>query len=172
MKKEKQIKYYYSTPIFILSLLLILVFALILLGVSYILIIKDFYLIIIIFIWLLYGLIFRDVIPRLIQTGKILFKQSPALILTENKLVDNINMQQFLWTDIENIDQYYDVRTGSYIAIKLKNPSDYLIKEKSTFNKLIMYFNKEYFNGIFAIRPQTIRCDKKELLKNLKSFLD
>ena len=96
----------------------------------------------------------------------------PALILSKQKLIDNINNQQLDWKEIEDIEEYYDARSGSYIAIKVKNPEKYLSKEKSYFDRMIMQFNQKYWNGIFAIRPRAVKCKKRELLENLKSYVD
>jgi hypothetical protein len=171
MNVHKRIEYQHSLPIFIVKTLAMLVLASIFIFCSYILIIKGFYVIIIAFIWLLFGLLFRDAIPKIIRTGRNILNGTPALILTEEMLVDNINCKQLNWNEIQTIDEYYDVRTGSYIAISVKSPTDHMNSEKSFFDRTIMRFNEKYFNGIFALRPIEIRCKKNELLQSLKSFL-
>ena len=171
MNRQNNIVYNYSSPIFIGSILVVFVLTIILTFVSYILIIKDFYVIIIVFIWLLYGLLFRDIVPKIIRTGRNILSNTPALILTEEMLIDNINRKQLKWNEIKGIEEYYDVRTGRYIAISVKNPHKYLNKEKSFFDRTIMRFNEKYWNGVFAIRPQQIKCKKQELLKTLKTYL-
>ena len=171
MEKTKNIEYKYSIVFFVIGLLFIFLLSTIFCLASYILIIKDFYSAIIIFIWLLYGLLFRDLIPKLIRTGNNLLKNKSALVLTENYLIDNINNKTLKWSDIEKIEQYYDVRSGDYIAIKVSDPDKYLSQEKSDFNRIIMKLNNRFWNGTFAIRPRELKCSKNELLTNLKTFL-
>ena len=171
MNKDR-IEYQFSLPIYLLGLSLILILGFILSITTYILNIKDFYIAIIVFIWLLYGLIFRDAIPRIIRTGNNILVNRPALVLTNQKLIDNINNQQLEWKDILEIEEYHDTQTGSYIAIKVKNPEQFITKKKSYFDRLIMKFNQKYWNGIFAIRPMQVKCKKQELLENLKSYIN
>lgn len=166
-----KLRYYFSIPIFIGMTLVLLVLLTIWLFVSYVLILKEFNLLIIIFIWSLYGLLFRDAIPKIFKMGKNIFTRTPALIFTHDKLIDNINSKQFLWNEIENIDEYYDIRTGSYIAICVKNPNDFLLVERSFYERSIMRLNSKYWNGMFAIRPKMLKCKKQELLNNLQSHL-
>ena len=73
MNEQDVTEYKHSLPVFIGMTLLVFVLASILIFFSYILIIKDFNIIIIVFIWLLYGLLFRDVIPQIIRTGRNIF---------------------------------------------------------------------------------------------------
>lgn len=169
-KLMKKTNFYYSIPIYIGSVTLILFLAVVFIGVSYFLILKNSNIFLIIFIWLLYGLLFRDSIPKLIKISNSIFKNQPALILQNDKLIDNINGRLIPWTDIENIDEFYDTRTGGYIAIKVKNPTDYVDNEKRMFDKIIMRANTKYFNGLFSIRPQMLKCKKIELLDTLKFF--
>jgi hypothetical protein len=96
----------------------------------------------------------------------------PGLIITNEKLIDNINNQQLEWKEIAEIEEYFDVRTGSYIAIKVRNPEKYLTKKKSYYDRIIMQLNQKYWNGMFAIQPKVLKCEKKELLENLKSYID
>ena len=168
MKKRN---YYYSIPIFISSVLLLLILAIVFSGASYFLILTEMNIFIIIFIWLLYGLLFRDSIPRIIKMGNCVIKNQPALILEPNKLIDNINSNIIPWTEIENIEDFNNPRSGSYIAIKVKNPTSYIDKKKSLYDRIIMRANSRYFNGIFSIKPQMLKCKKSELLYTLKLFL-
>lgn len=169
---KERLEYQFSLPIYFLGLSLIMFLTLILCFATYIFIIKDFYIAIVIFIWLLYGLIFRDSIPKIIRIGRNILMKRPALILSNHELIDNINAQKFDWTEIEEICEYDDTRSGSYIAIKVKNPNKYLSNEKSYYNRMIMQYNQKYWNGIVAIRPREIKCNKKELLKNLKLYFN
>ena len=169
---QDKIEYQHSLFFFIGAALTIIILTGILVIASYILITQEFYLIIIGFIWLLYGLLFRDAIPKILRTGKNIFSKTPALILTQDFLIDNINGKQFKWEEINSIGDYYDARTGSYIAISVKNHSEYLKNEKSFYDRTIMKLNEKYWNGMFAIRPRELKCNRNELIKNLKSFLE
>jgi len=172
MIDKNRIEYQFSIPIFLLGLSLILVLSSILALVTYVLIVKDFYIAIVIFVWLLYGLIFRDAILKIIRTGTNIVKNRPALILTKQKLIDNINNQQFNWTEIDEIEEYYNRRSGSYIAIKVNNPDKYMLQEKKYFDRMVMKLNHKYWNGAFAIRPREVRGDKREILENLKTHIE
>ena len=52
----------------------------------------------------------------------------------------------------------------------MKNPTDYVDKEKRMFDRIVMRANAKYFNGLFSIRPQMLKCKKIELLDTLKLF--
>lgn len=166
-----KIQYQHSLLFFILGALAMITFTGILIIFSYILIVQEFYSLIIAFIWLLYGLLFKDTLPQIIRTGKNIFTKTPALILTREFLIDNINRQQFKWEEINSVKQFNDARTGRYISIDVKNSSEYLKNEKNFFDRTVMKLNEKYWKGMFTIRPRALKCNSKELLENLQTFL-
>jgi hypothetical protein len=170
LKIKKQIEYQYSIPVFIGSSLILLLLACGLFFTTYILIKGDFHIMMIVFIWLLYGLLFLDTIPKAIKKGRDILTNTPALILTNEKLIDNTNNLRIQWTEIKAINEFLRPRFGTYIAFSLKNPGDYLKKEKGLYNRTIMRLNGKYWNGSYAINPGGIKCKKKELLKSLQNY--
>lgn len=136
LKIKKRIEYQYSIPVFIGTSLGLLLLICILIFSTYILLQGDFYILIIAFIWLLYVLLFIDLIPKTIRIGRNILINTPALLLTNEMLIDNTNNQQIPWNEINAINEFLRPRMGTYIAVSLKNPNDYLKKENVYFIEL------------------------------------
>ena len=96
-------------------------------------------------------------------------KRMPALVLTREKLVDNINRQVYKWSDIDQISiQYNSAATpGKFIAINVKDTAKYISHIQNPWNRFIARMNKKYFYGTFAIPSNSLKCSLQELISDL-----
>lgn len=172
MNSKATTEYKHSTFFFIVRTLLLLFLAFIFIFISYLLIIQNANFFLIAFIWLLYGLVFSESVPKNIRAGIHLFKNIPALLLTEDMLIDNLNMKKIKWAEISDIGEFYDVRSGSYIAIKVKNPEVFLKEEKSFYNRVMMKLSNKYWHGSFAVFQKEIKGKNQDLLQDLKKYFE
>ncbi len=67
---------------------------------------------------------------------------------------------------IESIQEQYDSNSGTYIAIKVKNPTKYIIEEKTLYQQLIRKVDGKYFHEVFAIHPTLLKGSSSELMKD------
>jgi hypothetical protein len=72
--------------------------------------------------------LFFTVIPTFYKRVRFFLADIPAIILTKDELIDNINLQRFKWADIRNISLASFHRGGNYIAISLNKPGEYMTK--------------------------------------------
>ncbi|MFK8046561.1 MAG: STM3941 family protein [Crocinitomicaceae bacterium] len=112
----------------------------------------------------------REIIPRTIFLIFNALKNKPAIKLTEELLIDNVNRKRIKWIDIEEIGGLNISRGNMYIPIEITNRQEYLNNEKSWFNRAIMRLNSRFFKGSFAIHPNPLVCDNNELLLNLQNY--
>ncbi len=170
--EETNIKYYFSKTVIILSSILMLLIAFSIAFITYLL----FFVNIKIggFISLAIFFLFLTTFPNFLRRLKYFFQNTPALLLTKEELIDNINLQKFKWTDIENISTNsarVDVKVN-YISISLIAPEKYYSFINNPYDRLIARLNQKYFGGAFSIQPNIIKCDNNELLKTLRSCLE
>jgi hypothetical protein len=119
-------------------------------------------------------ILFLTLFPAFFRRVKFLHSNTPALILTNDTLTDNINLQTIYWTDIEKISAATGhVKTGvRYIAISLITPEKYIANIANPYKRFIAIINEKYFGGTFSIQPTIINCKSDELLSNLKNYHD
>jgi hypothetical protein len=100
------------------------------------------------------------------------FKDIPAITLTEDTLIDNINNQIYSWTDIKSISkESTQGRTGvNYISISLVDSYEHINKIKSSYRRLIARMNEKYFGGTFSIQPNLIKCRNAEFFEDLTGY--
>ncbi len=80
------------------------------------------------FICLFIFLLFLTTFPGFYRRINFFLAGTPALILTEDELTDNINLQKLKWTDIKNISSQLikmKIRVN-YIALSLLNSENYI----------------------------------------------
>jgi hypothetical protein len=121
------------------------------------------------FLLLFVLLISYEGLPKLLRFTKFYLQNKPAIILSKDQLIDNVNNQIFDWVEIKKI-QYNLSYQANHISIEVKNPSKFIKKELNAYNRLIMKLNSKYFNGTFSLKPSLIRCKKEELIKSLNEF--
>jgi hypothetical protein len=122
------------------------------------------------FLLLFVLLISYEGLPKLLRFTKFYLQNKPAIILSKDQLIDNVNNQIFDWVEIKKI-QYNLSYQANHISIEVKNPSKFIKKELNAYNRLIMKLNSKYFNGTFSLKPALIRCKKELLIKSLNEFL-
>lgn len=168
---ETRKEYYFSKPVIILSVVLILALVLILILAGWFLFTNDMKLGTLVCLIVL--LLFIPIVAQLFRRIKFLMTNTPALILTHEQLIDNINYQRFSWTDIKDFSaQSVKLKTRvSFIAINLIDPDKYIQQIRRPFGKLIARINDRYFGGAFSIQPNIVRYDNKKLLDDLQSEL-
>ncbi len=117
-------------------------------------------------------ILFISLFPDFYKRLKMFLNNTPALILTNDELIDNINSQKFKWGDIKNIStSSLKINHGiSYMAISLVNPEKYITVIRNPCKRLIAILNEKYFNGAFSIQPNIIKCNKIELFDNLSNY--
>ena len=165
-------EYYFSKIAIIFASLLMLVILFLFVFMTYIFYSAD--LKIATSICLLIFLLFLTTFPGFFRRINFFLADTPALILTKDELIDNINLQRFKWTDIQNISsESIKMKTRvNYIAISLIDPDKYIDNIKSLYKRLIARLNHKYFGGAFSIQPNIIKCDNAELLKTLTDYFD
>jgi hypothetical protein len=169
---DTKTEYYFSKIAIIFASLLMLVILFLLVFLAYIFYSADLKIatLICLFIFLLFLITFPGYYRRI----NFFLADTPALILTRDELIDNINLQKFKWTDIQNISSESIKMTTrvNYIAISLNNPDKYIDNIKSLYKRLIARLNQKDFGGAFSIQPNIIKCDNFELLKTLTNYFD
>ena len=169
---EAKTEYYFSKMAIIVSLLLLLIFFLLFTFATYILYSSD--LKAAMFICLFFFLLFLGTFPSFYKRFSFFIADTPALILTKNELIDNINLQIFKWTDIQNISSE-SIKTKTrikYIAISLIKPDTYIDVIKNPYKRTIARLNQNYFGGAFSIQPNLIKCKSSDLLQDMTKHLD
>ena len=169
---EAKTEYYFSKIAIIISLLLLLIVFLLFAFATYILYSAD--LKTALFICLFFFFLFLGTFPSFYKRFVFFMADTPALILTKNELIDNINLQVFKWTDIQNISSESIKNTTriKYIAISLIKPDTYVAVIKNPYKRTIARLNQNYFGGTFSIQPNIIKCKSSDLLQDMTKHLD
>ena len=165
-------EYYFSKIAIIFASILLLIVLFLLAFVTYFLYSAD--LKTAAFISFFFFLLFLTTLPSFYKRYNFFVADTPALILTKDELIDNVNLQTFKWKDIRaitttSISMKARVR---YIAIALIDPDKYIHLIKNPFKRFIARLNQKYFGGAFSIQPNIIKCNKTELLKNMTKYFE
>lgn len=118
--------------------------------------------------------ILLEIIPKTIKYLKFYLKNEPALILTKNEIIDNINNVKISWNDVREVS-LRDLQfksTNKTIQIDLNNSEKYINNISSPYKRLITKINKNYFFGAFSINPKIIKCNNSELFGTIKECLE
>jgi hypothetical protein len=169
---DMKTEYYFSKNAIILASFFLLVILFFFAFVTYIFYSAD--LKIAMFICFFIFLLFLTTFPGFFQRIKFFLADIPALILTNDELIDNINLQIFKWADIKNISSdSIKIKTRvSHIAISLIDSDKYIDSIGNPFKRLIARLNHKYFGGAFSIQPNIIKCENAELLETLTNYFN
>ena len=169
---DTKTEYYFSNIAIIFASLLMIIISFLFVFMTYIFYSTD--LKFAMFFCLFIFLIFLTTLPNFYRRINFFLADTPALILTKDELIDNINVQKYKWTDIQNISaESIKMKTRvNYIAISLIDPDKYIDNIKSLYKRFIVRINHKYFGGAFSIQPNIIKCDNRELLKTLNDYFD
>jgi hypothetical protein len=96
----------------------------------------------------------------------------PALILTPTCLIDNINEQEYKWSDIKTIayERHQGKTPGGHTAVTLEDPEKYINADSNSFGRLIKRLNTNHFGGTFSIPHNSIKCKSADLIDELRRF--
>jgi len=168
-----QTEYYFSgLAIILISTLLTIITGTFIYFIC-LLFIAGLYIVVIICLLSLY--LFLPVFFKSFKYTLSFIKGTPALILTNEELVDNINNQVYKWADIKTISQASaEMANGAngYIAISLAEPDGFINACKNPYKRFILRLNEKYFKGAFSIQPNIIKCKKGELLNTLVAYYE
>jgi hypothetical protein len=167
---DTKTEYYFSKTAIVLTSILLIVISSLFLFIAYFLYNAD--LKIAMFVCLFILLLFSSTFPTFYTRLSFFLRNTPALILTEDELIDNVNFQTFRWTDIKKVSAAsVIVKTRvNYVALSLIEPGKYIKRVRSPYKRLIARLNEKYFGGAFSIPPNIIKCDNVMLLDNLKAY--
>lgn len=120
----------------------------------------------------LFGLLLALSLPKYLKFFLFLMTNRPALILTPNSLIDNVNGLDIKWSEIKNISYQLNKgkAPGGYIAITVVDPDKYILRDPNPFSRLIKRLNTDHFGGTFSIPPSSIKCTLTHLLNDLRQF--
>ena len=91
----------------------------------------------------------------------------PALILLDDRLVDNVNNLIIYWDEIEHIRFVNKSKFGGQIAVKPKDLTMLLGRVEIPYKKIIFRINQKYFNGAVSISPNLLKCKRDNLYHEL-----
>jgi hypothetical protein len=101
--------------------------------------------------------------------------KKPGLIIDDTGLVDNssgLAVGQILWTDIENIS-VIEIHRQKLIMLIVKNPQDYITRQRSFFKRKGMEFNYKNYETPLSITANGLRISFDQLLDLLtKKFIE
>jgi hypothetical protein len=96
------------------------------------------------------------------------FVNKPALILTNENLIDNINQQVYRWPDI------FDITLHSYSKIIWINIGDgyktNYLNRRTGLKRWLLKLHLDLTHGAFWINPKAIEIDKNELMDKLRKY--
>ncbi|MDP1818130.1 MAG: STM3941 family protein [Leadbetterella sp.] len=126
------------------------------------------------FLFILTALLLIETISKSYRFSRIYFAKIPALILTQDKLIDNLNNQIYNWNDIEKISiaTIPFERRVNFISISLIDPYKFINKINNPFKRLNSKINQRYFKGAFSIQPNLIKCENNKLFEDLTEYFN
>ena len=111
------------------------------------------------------------ILPQHVRFTYYLLIKRPALILSQDSLLDNINGHQYKWSDIKGITYRKNegIRTfGGFIAIDIKESENAISGSRYAIERLRMKLlnNKQ----CLAIPYKMIDCTKEDFLSTLNNY--
>ena len=186
MTSDKQKEYYFS----IFPLIIVWIPLIILLAVTFLLCFMFYYdivhfedvkysyliiLVCLIFIPLLI-LLLSSAFENLIKSITCYIKKKPALILTKDELIDNLNSSRYKWAEIEKvtIETIDNPKSIPYdvIAIVLYDSENIINSISNPFKRYNAKFSKKRYGTSYLINTNTLNCKRQKLFEDLKQFLD
>lgn len=109
--------------------------------------------------------------------GFFIFKKlgdkSPGLVISDEGVFDNtsaVSAGLVPWTDVLEIRET-KVANQTFINLVVKNPQEYIDKQKSAFKRKLMQINYETYGTVIGISANGLKCDYRELKATLdKTF--
>ncbi len=172
--KDRKKEYFISVYALVISIIVIILLTFFIVSIIYGLLVVDFtifmfgcMIVSLVMLWVLI-----ESIQNLYKFSRLYFKDIPALILTADTLIDNINNQIYSWAEIKNITkESTQSRTGTnFIAISLVGSDECISKITNSYRRLIARINERYFRGAFSIQPNLIKCKNNELFDDLTQY--
>ena len=163
---DKPIVYKFSTLVLLLVLPVLMLFVIPILGLVYA---GFFYSNILgIVIAIPACIILYDVISNYLWFCYCLLMGKPALILSKDSFVDNINRQVYKWEDVDQIGFHPKGDFSGYLWMRLNNLGKY--KGKTAYRWIIAKLNKKFFAGPFMIQPNLIKGKRKEIVGTIMKW--
>lgn len=98
----------------------------------------------------------------------------PGLIINNVGLIDNssgLSVGQILWSDIESVS-ILEINKQKLILINVKNPKDYIDKQKSGLKKRLMQMNFNGYGTPLSITSNSLKIEFDELFNILNDRLN
>lgn len=122
----------------------------------------------IVFIVGVLGVIFFGIC--LLYYARKIFDKTPGLIVNDKGIYDNasgISAGIIPWKDVVEISETTFVNQ-SFINIIVKNPDEYIKRQKNFFKRKLVQINYTSFGTVIAIPSVAINCDFNELKRILQ----
>jgi hypothetical protein len=108
-------------------------------------------------------------------TLKKMENKSPGLVISDEGVFDNttaVNAGLIPWTDVLEIKET-KVANQTFINLVVKNPQEYIDKQKSAFKRKLMQMNYDTYGTVIGISVNGLNCDYRELKATLdKAFAE
>lgn len=98
------------------------------------------------------------------------FDKTPGLIVNDKGIYDNasgISAGHIPWIDIMEISETIVVNQ-SFINIVVKNPDEYIKRQKNIFKRKLVQINYSSFGTVIAIPSVSLNCEFNELKRILQ----
>jgi hypothetical protein len=98
------------------------------------------------------------------------FDSKPGLVLKEDGFIDNssgVAVGFVPWSDIKKISTI-EVSKQKIILVHVKNPEEYINKQKSYFKRKMMRLSFRMYNTPISLASNGLKCRFDELLNKLK----
>jgi hypothetical protein len=106
--------------------------------------------------------------------GFFIFKKlgdkSPGLVISDEGVFDNtsaVSAGLVPWGDVLEIRET-KIANQTFINLVVKNPQEYIDKQKSAFKRKLMHINYDTYGTVIGISANGLKCDYREL----KAILD
>lgn len=110
----------------------------------------------------------------LLYYSRKIFDKTPGLIINDKGIYDNasgISAGTIPWNDIVEISETIVVNQ-SFINIVVKNPDEYIERQKNIFKRKLVQINYRSFGTVIAIPSVALKCEFNELKRILKQELE
>lgn len=105
---------------------------------------------------------------------KKLFDKAPGLLISKEGIMNNSSgfSKQFIpWTDILSFN-IASVQRQTFVNILVRNPEDYMNREKNFIKRKLMKMNLDQFGSVISISPNGLKCSWNELNRILAQKFD
>lgn len=109
-----------------------------------------------------------------IYIARKLFDNSPGLVIDNVGLTDNssgASAGRILWSDIERLS-VLQIHRQKLIMLDVKNPHEYIDRQKSGFKKKMMQMNFKMYGTPLSITSNTLQIEFDELLNILEERIN